>query len=114
MDAPTQVAQQPKKEFSYDDATQILDMTAPLPKKQNDFQLPLPRTNHQKLLNQQLSFGEDSDATQVIGNIGKPKAVDYDDATQLVGNAFQMGMKKPPVPQNFDFNDATQIILPQN
>ncbi len=25
-----------------------------------------------------------------------------------------MGMKKPPVPQNFDFNDATQIILPQN
>ena len=25
-----------------------------------------------------------------------------------------MGMKKPPVPKNFDFNDATQIILPQN
>jgi hypothetical protein len=51
MDAPTQVAQPPKKEFIYDDATQILDMRAPLPKKQNDFQLPLPRTNHQKLLN---------------------------------------------------------------
>jgi hypothetical protein len=51
MDAPTQVAQLPKKEFSYDDATQILDMRAPLPKKQNDFQLPLPRTNPQKLLN---------------------------------------------------------------